>query len=276
MAQRKYSLILAALLAFTLAACTHYSADSRIRQGQDLAARAGWEERLVPAGDFQLVTFAPQYRTPVKTVYVYIEGDGLAWRDGDTPSFNPTPKNPVALKLALQQTEGAAYIARPCQYVPSEGACRDDKWWTSHRFAPEVIAAANQAIDAVKHAYGASHVVLVGYSGGGAVAALAAARRDDMAELITIAGNLDTDAWAKLHNIKPLSGSLNPADAWAALQDIPQRHFVGADDAVVPPSVAASYAARFPSAKRPAVTVIDGYDHSCCWAENRIAIWPVY
>ncbi len=201
------------------------------------------------------------------TVYIFIEGDGFAWRDRSTPSKNPTPKNPLALNLALEHGEEAVYLARPCQYTGAKDQiCRDNKWWTSHRFAPEVISATGQAIDLIKQQRGARTVVLVGYSGGGAVAALVAAKRTDLAQLVTIAGNLDTVAWTNLHKVRPLTGSLNPANDWMTLQNIPQQHFVGANDPVMPPQIAQSYASRFPENKRPLVTIMPGYDHSCCWA----------
>ncbi|MDA9667740.1 hypothetical protein N9T45_02775, partial [Candidatus Pelagibacter sp.] len=50
-------------------------------------------------------------------VVVYIEGDGLSWIDRFTPSSDPTPKNPLAFKLAkLDQNQNVIYLARPCQY----------------------------------------------------------------------------------------------------------------------------------------------------------------
>lgn len=268
MAFRGYRILTGVFLACLLTACTHYSASNRVENGLQLATQHGWIRQEIPEETFRLAAFTPQEHSRVRTAYVYIEGDGLAWLDGGTPSFNPTPSDPVALKLALKQGEGAAYIARPCQFVAMMGACNEDKWWTSHRFAPEVIAATSRAVDAVKRTYNAETVVLVGYSGGGAVAALVAATRKDVAELITVAGNLDTEAWTTLHGVKRLSGSLNPADQWAALQDIPQRHFVGTADTIMPLAVAQAYADRFPAAKRPTIVMVDGYTHFCCWEEH--------
>jgi len=40
-------------------------------------------------------------------------------------------------------------------------------YWTIRRYAPEVIASMNHAIDALKHDSQATTVILVGYSGGG-------------------------------------------------------------------------------------------------------------
>lgn len=264
---RKASLFCAILL--VLGACGA-SLESRIRHGEQRAAQQGWIRTSLPTGSFALVAFLPQQPAAAETAYIYIEGDGAAWRDAATPSLNPTPRQPVALELALQHGAGAAYLARPCQYVANDPACADNRWWTSHRFAPEVITASDRAIEAIKQRYRASHVVLIGYSGGGAVAALVAARRSDVSGLVTVAGNLDTQAWTALHDVEPLTGSLNPADYWALLQHIPQTHYVGTKDKIVPPAIAESFAARFPAGHRPMIRRMEGYDHQCCWIEH----WP--
>jgi esterase/lipase len=46
------------------------------------------------------------------------------------------------------------------------------------------------AVTALKRASGASRLRLVGYSGGGVMAMLLAARRDDVAQVVTIAAPL--------------------------------------------------------------------------------------
>jgi dienelactone hydrolase len=141
-------------------------------------------------------------------------------------------------------------------------------YWTKRRFAPEVIEATGLAVDDLKRKFGASKLVLVGYSGGGAVAALVAARRQDVTQLVTVAGNLDHNVWTSIHHIPRLEGSLNPADAWEHLQNIPQIHFLGADDKNVSKAVVDSYLDRFQGNIRPMLIVVDGFDHICCWVEQ--------
>ena len=141
-----------------------------------------------------------------KPTPVRIEGDGLAWLSRSQVSADPTPMQPVALELAMRQPGGAAaYLARPCQYVqgPDARNCAT-AWWTDRRFAPEVVTASSLAIDQLKLRFSAQRLVLVGYSGGGAIAALVAAQRHDVALLVTVAGNLDTQAWTALNRITPL------------------------------------------------------------------------
>lgn len=221
---------------------------------------------------FSLAAFVPLTLTQAETLTIYIEGDGMAWVDAYTPSFDPTPRDPVALQLALRDPSGhAVYLARPCQYVTGNDRHHCEmKYWTGHRFAPEVIDASNQAIEQLKQRYHAKTLVLVGYSGGGAVAALVAARRQDVRQLVTVAGNLDIVAWTAKKRISPLSGSLSPAEAWSALVGIPQLHFAGGADKVMAPAFAESYRARFPEGRQPQVLVIPSFDHHCCWVRD----WP--
>lgn len=237
-----------------------------------VVGKSGWQRINLDVGPFELVSFAPQGLQRATVLTVYIEGDGLAWINGSTPSLDPTPLNPLALRLALRDPSGAAvYLARPCQFVTGvqRRGCQR-KYWTSHRFAPEVIEASSSAIEQLKQRFAAERLVLVGYSGGGAVAALIAAQRRDVMRLVTVAGNLDHRTWTADLHLSPLDGSLNPADAWQRLQSVPQMHFVGGQDRVMGESVVESYRARFAPGPAPAVRVLPTFDHHCCWVER----WP--
>lgn len=251
------------------------SPSERLARADGIAASRDWQRQVVDGKDFNLLAYLPRQPAHGGRLTIYIEGDGLAWITPSVPSSDPTPVTPVALQLALSQRHGAAaYLARPCQYLLTDAATRCVKaYWMERRFSAEVIAAMDAAVAALKARCRASRLVLVGYSGGGAVAALIAARRTDVEHLVTVAGNLDTDAWVRLHHLSPLTGSLNPADAAGQLRAIPQTHFSGELDAVVPTAVATAYAGRFDGARRPAITVIKGYDHSCCWAQGWPALW---
>lgn len=242
------------------------------------AATAQWQKLRLPTARFVLNAYvptpelAPSLAEQARVLTIYIEGDGLAWVSGRQPSSDPTPGQPVALQMALRHPgKAAAYLSRPCQNISQAdwGNCAES-WWTDRRYAGEVIAASDQAISTLKTRAGAQQLVLVGYSGGGVVAALVAAGRSDVIGLVTVSANMDTQAWTTLHRVTPLSASLNPADAWAALQNLPQLHFVGGKDLVAPIEVFTAYANHFPPAKRPRMRLLPDVDHSCCWAVQ----WP--
>lgn len=179
-----------------------------------------------------------------KVMRVYIEGDGLSWITSSRLSDNPTPINPLAAKLMKIDPSGCkAYLARPCQYT-NDTQCNQE-YWSNRRFSPEVIESYTQALDTLKKHYDINTFTLIGYSGGGAVAALSAAMRNDVTLLITVAGNLDTDKWVQIHDIATLSGSLNPADFTSRLEHISQIHLIGKQDTVIPKEVFISYRNRF-------------------------------
>lgn len=264
--------IAAAIATILLAACTVLSTPGERRSHADLLTAArDWRAEVIAAGSFDLVAYAPAQIKPGNVLTVYIEGDGLAWLSSSTPSADPTPRDPLALRLALIQPQGnAAYLARPCQYVDAAASGCNVKYWTSHRFAPEVVEASDVAVEQLKQKFSAKAIELVGYSGGGAIATLIAARRKDVVRLVTVAGNLDHEAWTRLHRDAPLTGSLNPARHWPTLVSVPQMHFSGGSDRNVSFEVAKSFQARFPESQQPRLQLVDGFDHTCCWAEK----WP--
>ncbi len=232
-----------------------------------------WESLRIEVSPFTLAAYAsPVLSADSDVLTVYIEGDGLAWLNPSTPSSDPTPLDPIALRLAVQHPVApVAWLARPCQYFECDGRPPHAvQWWTSHRFAEQVVVASNSAIDRLLHRAHARSVVLIGYSGGAAIAALVAARRTDVARLITVAGNLDHRAWTDWHSLTPLSGSLNPADIAPLLTHVPQVHWVGGRDRIVGRQLADSYLERIVPADRPPVRIALQADHRCCW----VNLWP--
>ena len=116
---------------------------------------------------FPLQAFVPSREFRAGTLVVYLEGDGLAWISGATPSADPTPRDPLALRLALAHPGGqAVYLGRPCQYGDAERSGCAMRYWTNARFAEPVVQAMSQAVDQLKARHGARALVLVGYSGG--------------------------------------------------------------------------------------------------------------
>jgi hypothetical protein len=265
-------LIFLLLSALLLAGCSALpSARERQANATGLASSKGWLPSHIPVGDFDLVAYAPPSLTAGKPLTVYIEGDGFAWISGHQPSSDPTPRDPLALRLALAQPAGhAVYLARPCQYVNAAQSGCAQRYWTEARFAPEVIHPTNLAIDALKQRFNATKLVLVGYSGGAAVAALVAARRTDVVRLITVAGNLDHRAWTSYHRVQPLHASLNAADSASLLSGLSQVHFLGGKDRVIPPALARKWPVAFTGLNASNLRTVDDADHACCWVER----WP--
>jgi pimeloyl-ACP methyl ester carboxylesterase len=258
---------LAAAVILTLACCSS-ARQLRLDEATRIAAAGGLEPHLLQTGGLNILSFERPGRAQA-TLTVYIEGDGRAWLNPWQPSTDPTPPDPIALKLAAADPASPLlYLARPCQFAAS-GAC-DSRLWTSARLSPEVVELFQRLIDDAMRRTNSARLGLVGYSGGGALAALLAERRGDVAWLVTVAANLDLAEWVRLEDIEPLSGSLDPADSAPAIARLPQIHFVGGDDRVVPPAVTDAFVRHLSSPNAAQVIVEPGFDHTCCWA----AAWP--
>jgi len=252
-------------LSLALGGCS----DARV-EADRLAAAQGWERADHNAGGFVLRGYQRFARPGAGEVAIYVGSDGLSWIDRHTLSDDPTPLDTSVLTLAMADpSPNRAYIGRPCQFLDERAlrAC-SPVYWSSGRFAPEVVASVAAAVDEVKRRSGAQRVRLFGYSGGAAIAALVAARRSDVAQIVTIAGVLDHVRWTTDDGVSPLSRSLNPADEAQRLQGIPQVHFVGEEDRAVPPAVAESYFARLSDKSHATLVRVPGYRHGCCWTEN--------
>ena len=105
-------------------------------------------------------------------------------------------------------------------------------------------------------------MVLIGYSGGGVIATLAAERMSDVRVLVTIAANLDIDAWTDYHGYDRLLESINPASLPPLRSSLEQYHFFGSDDRIVPVAIMYRFFNKNTGSTR---REISGFDHTCCW-----------
>ena len=246
------------------AACTVLQ--SPAEHARSLAREAKFEQLRL--SDSRLIAYMRRGTTTrAERVTIYIESDGAPWRLPDEPPADPTPLKPFVMRMAISDVSPAtAYLSRPCQYLSeTERRHCDANLWMQARFSGEAVTATNQAIDQIKSSTGASAVNLVGYSGGGAMAALVAARRNDVSCLVTLAAPLDTDAWTDSLQVSRLALSGNPADVAEKLRNVRQTHFRGLHDKLVPAATVNRFLERVPGA-----TVIDkpDFDHQCCWSEQ--------
>ena len=253
-----------------LSGCSHF--DHRIDQANLIAKQGNLVSTMLATPKFDLMLFHRGLISEQKQLVIYIEGDGQAWRRKHILSDDPTPRDPLALRLAANDPGPAVlYIARPCQF--QKGSSRPEcapKYWSSHRYSEEVVTSVNFAIDWGVRQTGATTIFLVGYSGGRTVAVLVAARRYVVAGFATIAANLDHRLWTEIHNVSPLVDSLNAADFTNSVENIPQVHFAGAEDKIVPPIIAESYREKFTDVTMVEIRTVNGFDHLCCWKD----VWP--
>lgn len=254
-------------LSFLLVGCV--SDDSRIT-AKEIAQHSRLSRDDIQTNPFLIATWS-RITAPVHSLRVYIEGDGFAWKSRTQPSDDPTPRNPIGLMLAAtDKNQNVLYIARPCQFVgPPLPAHCDKRVWTSDRFSPSVIDAMNDALSQFVKQYPGVKLELIGYSGGGNIAAILAERRTDVRSLRTVAGNLDVAYVNAIHHVSAMPDAVSAIDRASALRTMPQLHFSGDADKTVTPEVAQRFQ-RAVGGTCSQVDIVSNMTHGSDWA----AIWP--
>lgn len=237
---------------------------------RDLAAQHDHRLEIISSHPFPLAMGVPLKPITSTRVRLYIEGDGFAWATRSRPSLDPTPRNMLVARLAFEDPTPSIYLARPCQYVKAAGC--HPRLWTNERFSDEVVTSFGHALDEIKLRYGNRDFELIGYSGGGALALLLAARRDDVAVVQTLAGNLSPRLWAELHQLNPLSGSLDPSDFIEQLRQVPQRHLAGGEDRIIPGALMQAYIDHLGESACVESAILANHSHTRGWEQS----WRVY
>lgn len=196
---------------------------------------------------------------------VVIEGDGAAWGRDGTPPSDPTPRSGTGARLAAALAQGRSllYLARPCQYLSVEQTAHCSiHHWTDQRFGREPLTALNNLINQVQ--IKDRQIILIGFSGGGILAAELALKRRDVAGLITVAAPLDLKAWTEVHQISSLETIRPDGELLVALAmtDFFQCHLFGTNDQVVPINMTLRTARQLPP---DTVRWVDGQEHDDDW-----------
>jgi hypothetical protein len=195
---------------------------------------------------------------------IYIEGDGAPWVTPYHPPLDPTPEVPIALKMATEDSDSPLlYLGRPCQYLERmELAACDPRYWTTHRFSPDVLARYDTLLTALKNEYEIKHFELIGYSGGGVLAMLLGGHRKDVIRVVTVASPLALNQWTGWHGVSEMPDSIDPSKENLAYPE--SIHFFGAKDRVVPFVVSSEFIAGIGARYH----VMPRFNHDCCWASH--------
>ncbi|MES2825463.1 MAG: hypothetical protein V4732_17820 [Pseudomonadota bacterium] len=232
-------------------------------------------------------------------IHIYIEGDGTPWVKRFLVARDPTPRYPLALELMKRDSQLSFYLGRPCYYQESdhqESYYRESNlqkkvfqqtdfyktlgqstnsspcnshYWTDARYSADVVdlmkEAIQQKIKKLPNDKQTLPIILIGHSGGGTLAMLIAQQLQMVSGVITVAANMDIDAWTSHKNYSSLDRSINIAKT-SSLRKIPQVHFFGSRDEVVPATINQPFLQKIGKS----ATVIEGFDHNCCWLDK----WP--
>ncbi len=231
-----------------------------------LAARLGLVREVVAGRPFQHVVYRNRLRGG-DVLHVYIGGDGRPWTRVDRIADDPDSPRSVMLDLLALDARPGLYLGRPCYHGLAKTAPCTPWHWTMGRYSDIVVDSMARVLRDQLDSGDYKHLVLIGHSGGGALAMLLAARFVETDTLVTLAGNLDTDAWADLHDYSPLVGSLNPASQPPLSPAIRQYHLAAGRDRLVPAGLIERVVSQWPNAR---VIRFDDFDHRCCWQR----VWP--
>ncbi|MCB1875585.1 MAG: hypothetical protein KDH88_06375 [Chromatiales bacterium] len=265
------ALILLGILALSLHACraVTFAPEGRA-QADAVADSAGLQHAIRTAGVFDIAIWWRGRLRDDGPWRVYIEGDGRAWEARNRISADPTPADPLGLRLAAADTAARVlYLARPCQYVTGDARrnCHP-RYWTDARYGKAVIAAYQTLLSDLLSPN--ARLRLIGYSGGGVIAGLLAARLANVSDWVSVAANLDHGAWTAYHRVSPLRDSLQLWDDVEALARLPQWHLWGSEDRISPAAIEAALLTRLDSQGWAGKTIVAGFDHHCCW----VGEWP--
>lgn len=238
---------------------------NRYAAADKIAAAEGFNKIFIKTDNFVITSYS-RIKKPGEPVTIYIEGDGAAWQTKTRLSNDPTTRNPMVLRLAaIDNYPNIIYLARPGQYSKKKYPLCDPAYWSDERFSEEVIESMNQAINQSLKSAKSEKIHLIGYSGGAAVAILVAAKRQDVLSIRTIAGNLDSEEVNKHHGVSRMKKSLNPINAALLIKDIPQCHFVGEKDNIIPIYIAERFFEAAGSPENIKIIVIKGATHTKGW-----------
>jgi pimeloyl-ACP methyl ester carboxylesterase len=109
--------------------------------------------------------------------------------------------------------------------------------------------------------------ILIGFSGGGALALLIASVLPNVVGIVTLGGNIDIDSWVAHHQYRSLSTSINPVDVAPAVSARWMLFLVGANDTEVPASYAEEAARKFGTTVR----ILPDVSHASGWESH----WPL-
>jgi hypothetical protein len=165
-------------------------------------------------------------------LHIYIEGDGRPWRARYFIAPDPTPEYALMLEAMLKDSAPSLYLGRPCYFHTDDTACSATDW-TMGRYSNAVVQSMAHLVDSLAADY--PSLWLIGHSGGGTLAVLIGRRLQRPVNVLTIAANLDHQAWTAHHQYTPLWDSLDVATDVARNPAMRELHWTGsADENVLP------------------------------------------
>lgn len=232
----------------------------------DLAEELGYRRQEIAGKEFHHIAYFNNQTGREGLLHVYLGSDGTPWIH-QSIAADPTPRNPVMLRLMRRDPTPSVYLGRPCYHGLAHTPSCSPQVWTHARFSQQVVESMAQALKNIIRENHYTRIALLGYSGGGTLAMLLANQLPESRAIVTLAGNLDVVQWARYHQYAKLEHSMNPANLLPLIPRIQQLHYVGENDRNVPSWLIQPVVAKQAGAQ---LIRLNGFDHRCCWEE----VWP--
>jgi pimeloyl-ACP methyl ester carboxylesterase len=229
------------------------------------ATAAGFARTVLTGVQYEHIVYRNGRAGTGQVLHVYIEGDGRPYLDRYAVAPDPTPRRALMLELMALDPGPAIYLGRPCYFGLADRAPCTPLEWSLRRFSADTVASMAAVI--AHEGHDAAAVQIFGHSGGGTLAVLLARTLHNVTAVVTLAGNLDPAAWARLHGYAPLTGSLDPLQGGALASSIRQWHLAGERDRNVPPALIEAAAQVLGKGD---FRIVEHADHACCWQRE----WP--
>ncbi len=240
-----------------MAACASPS-----KRFEQQASELGFEKQEWIGEGFTHALFKNAFSGDSSALHVYLGGDGSPWLRGKLIALDPTPRDPVGLRLMALDDNPSVYLGRPCYHGRYNTPACSPLLWTYQRYSNAVLESMAAVIEKLLDEGGYRDLVLLGFSGGGGLAMLLARKLPQTRQVVTLAGNLDIEAWTRLHDYDVLKGSINPAAQPPLDVVIQQFHLAGGKDANIPPRLVEAAVKNQPNSQ---FIVFDDFSHGCCW-----------
>lgn len=219
-------------------------------------------EQTITTNGFKHQLYTKNIGSTSKVLHVYLDGDGTPWLAQRYLNQDPTPTSFTVLQLMQEDSKPSLYLGRPCYHQQQNEAVCQPNLWTTARYSSLVVDDMIKTLQSYLASNSFKQVVLIGFSGGGTLAVLIAAKIPDVTQVITLAGNLDIEAWTNYHHYQPLTASLNPATQTALPKHIYQIHLMGEKDQTIKPVFSTRFIQKEVHAH---LKIIPNADHHCCW-----------
>jgi pimeloyl-ACP methyl ester carboxylesterase len=231
---------------------------------EQMAQERGLRKTEMKGSRFSHAIFDNGKLGKASALHVYLGGDGTPWIGGFIIASDPTPRKPVALKLMAMDELPSLLLGRPCYHGYSQRPSCVPGYWTSARYAGEVVDSMALALRKIMRNYGHTKLHLFGFSGGGGLAMLIAERFPETQSVVTIAGNLDIETWAERHGYDPLHDSINPKLISPLPREVRQYHLAGGKDTNIPPDIIRDALINQPESQ---FILFNDFTHGCCWED---------